>query len=162
IRRVPRPEPVTRRSPRNRRMKHTLRLVALATCPILAPDAVRAQEPATAFAVPLADELPGLAELSVWGLDADPDTPAAERGAFAVAGRGSPASVLAARTGPRYGLAPEREGGAFGRAGFELVGADGEAIPLAAQRVRRVRRAGFVVTEDTSEQVAVRATWFAL
>lgn len=128
----------------------------LALIPVLGP-----QGPLDA---PLADRVPAIAERSVWRFEGGPETPVEQRGAFAIgnghvfaaAGLTSPACSLTGLVGPSLSVA----GDGSGPIRLELHDADGP-VELPRQRVERSLAANFVVTEDASDQLAVRVTWFA-
>jgi hypothetical protein len=129
-----------------------------------------AQQPIPA---PFADEIAALGDQSSWAQDAryegaQPELrargvyPIGNGRVFAHCGLGARANTLQGITGPRYHadeeFAPQ---GHFGACTLELL-AGGELLPLARQRVRRVRGAGFVVTEDGDPGgLALRTLTFA-
>ena len=122
---------------------------------------------------PLAELLPALDAQSTWGQDAryegvKPDKrtrgvfPVGNGIVFAYAGLGARANTLQAITGPGYqtavAWAPK---GHFGEISCELT-AGGQLVDLPLQRVRRVKGANFVVTEDANEDgLALRTLSFA-
>lgn len=117
-----------------------------------------AQEPIRA---PLSDTMPELLEQSAWAQDTtwEGEVPGrAARGvypvgngrAFCYMGLGRRACTMLALTGPTYQTAREHApSGHFGKLKFDLLVA-GRIAPLPRQHVRRVRGAGFVVTEDAA------------
>ncbi|MCB9888311.1 MAG: hypothetical protein H6836_01955 [Planctomycetes bacterium] len=118
---------------------------------------------------PLQQQVAELANQSSWAQDtryegAKPDKskrgvyPVGNGKVFTYVGLGARANTMLAITGPTY-AAPERSmpRGNFGELTLELDGAE-----LTEQRVRRVRDANFVVTEDRSESgIALRTLTFA-
>lgn len=122
---------------------------------------------------PLAATLPDLADQSSWAQNvayegARPDK--RMRGVYAVGnghvfgymGLGARANTLQAITGPHYQTDEEfAPRGHFGELTLDLL-RDGEPVALPQQRVRRVRGANFVVTEDAAPGgLALRTLTFA-
>lgn len=132
-----------------------------------------AQEPSGPIAAPLAAQIDALGEQSSWEQDArfegdQPDKsargvyPVGNGRVFGYLGLGKRANTVQALTGPRYqtdaAVAPK---GHFGELSSELVAA-GAPVELPIQRVRRVRGANFVVSEDAApDGLALRVLTFA-
>lgn len=126
-----------------------------------------------AIPAPLAGQWSQLREQSSWSLDLGGDGNAKapqRRGAypvgngfvFACAGLGARANTLQGITGPRYHTdAAAVATGPFGEQTLELL-VGGEVADLARQRLRRVRAAAIVITEDADASgLALRTTTFA-
>jgi len=147
----------------------TLRAATLATT--IATGAA-GQGPAPLDA-PLSDVLPALNQQSSWAQNSrdqasHPDKrqrgvyPVGNGRVFAYAGLGQRANTLQAITGPHYqtdaSVAPR---GHFGEITLELLQA-GKVVRLELQKIRRVRGANFVITEDaTTDDLVLRTTTFA-
>lgn len=128
-----------------------------------------------AFAVGLALSAPGQAPIPL-PIDGAPDQSSwrvegADRGpvpigngkVFAALGLGARACELAAITGPWYGAGDVGSigEGAFGGLVVELLGADGNALPITSRQVARISETGAVAAEDRSGAVALRMLAFA-
>jgi hypothetical protein len=118
---------------------------------------------------PLQNALPALGEQSVWAQDCKRGADQRTRGAyplgngqvFCYLGLGERANTLQALSGPSYVTDEEwAPAGNYGETTLELV-RDGKPLVLEQQRVRRVRGAGFVVTEDAGEGCTLRTLVFA-
>ncbi|HEX5052941.1 MAG TPA: hypothetical protein VFZ65_14290 [Planctomycetota bacterium] len=127
----------------------------VAACCVLAWS-LPAQSP---LRVPLAAELPALADLSSWQLHVGSgDAKAEQRSAFLVGngrvlgcfGLADRAATVQALIGPDYDADDTPADGLFGEQRFVLRVA-GEERQLPRQTVARVRGAGFVVTEDRGD-----------
>ncbi len=113
--------------------------------------------------VPLAGEILALAELSSWHTD-NQSSDSAQRttGAYPVGnghalawlGLGARANSLTGIRGPRYANTP------IGSVTLDIA-IDGTPVPLPIQKIRRVRGANFVVTEDRSDSLSLRTLTFA-
>jgi hypothetical protein len=131
--------------------------------------ALAAQEPIRA---PLQTQVPELAEQSTLGMDFDANgLEPRRRGAFPVGngrmfthiGPGTPVNTMLAISGPTYQADEHhRPDGDFGNWTFEVLAGDAP-VDWQTSRVRRVRGAAFVVTEQTSaDGLALRTTTFAV
>ena len=147
--------------------RSVIRILLAATLCSLLPRAVLGQAPIEA---PLADRLPALADQSSWAQDTTLGDAGARRGCYAIgngrvfawSGTGATAAELMGVTGPRYQTAKATDDdGQFGSLVVELHAGDGTVVTLPEQRVRRVRGAAFVVTEDASDRLALRTLTFA-
>ena len=122
---------------------------------------------------PLGETFEELLSHSSWAQDAthqgdSPDKhsrgvyPVGNGRVFAYAGLGKRANTLQGITGPHYQTEEEfAPRGNFGEVTLALM-AGGKAVDLPTQRIRRVRRAGFVVTEDAAANgLSLRTLTFA-
>lgn len=132
--------------------------------------ALPAQEPVPS---PLAVQIPELLDQSSWAQDTRYEGsrldksrrgvyPVGNGKVFAYVGLGARANTLQGITGPSYQTSEVLANkGHFGEVTFELVHGE-ETVELPLQRVRRVRGANFVITEDASPQgLALRTVTFA-
>lgn len=155
------------------RLLTPLLLAATSLAQISGPSASTAVRPQP-IPVPLAQELPALQEQSAWAQDtkyegATPDL--RRRGAFVIGngrafgvlGLGARAAWIGGMVGPDYGAlgGGTDEQKSFGAVTLVLR-RNGTELPLSEQRVRRIRNAGIVATEDReTDGLALRMLAFA-
>lgn len=146
-------------------------LLTIGALTLLLVGPVRAQ--GTPVPAPLGELIPALGEQSSWEQDTRYEGPKPDkkkRGVYPVGngvvfgyqGLGQRANTLQGLTGPGY-KTPSGQGprGHFGESTLELR-ANGTPLDLPVQRVRRVRGANFVVSEDAQEKgITLRVLTFA-
>lgn len=162
-------------------LRHVASLALALALPVLAPRAQdAAARPGAAtqpIPAPLAAALPELADQSAWEQDAryegeNPDKsrrgvyPIGNGRLFAYAGLGARANSLQGLTGPGYQTdetnAPRGHFGGLSLLLRSTAGEEEQEVALTEQRVRRVRGAGFVVSEDAAAGgLALRTLTFA-